>query len=120
MLLRGQAVLLLAVGVLVGAVLAGIFVTRDGLPGPLARTVAGFVAPPRSGLPTSIEVGPSPDGATAGSQARGPVSTTPSPTPTHPIRPAPSAGQVTVVPPPVYTYYDHGHGGSDDSGGHHR
>jgi len=121
-LLRRQAILLLVVGILVGALLAGIVMTRDGLPAPLAATVADFIAPPHGGLPTSIEVGPSADGATAGLQKHGVVGTTPSPTPSHAVRATPSAGKVTVVPPPVYTYYDRGHGGGDDSGSgsHHR
>ena len=123
MLLRGQALLLLLVGILVGAVLAAILMTREGLPAPLAARIADLVAPPHSGLPTSIEVGSSPDRATAGLRRTLPVTKSPSPAaPSHAGRPTPAAGQVTVVPPPVYTYYDHGHGGGDDSGssGHHR
>jgi len=121
-LLRGHALLLLLVGILVGAVLAGILMTREGLPAPLAARIAGLIAPPHSGLPTSIEVGSSPDAAAAGLTRTRPVTTTPTPTPSHAGRPTPAPGQVTVVPPPVYTYYDHGHGGGDDSGsgGHHR
>ena len=116
MLLRGQALLLLVVGILVGTVLGGIVMAREGLPAPLAARVADFVAPPHSGLPASIEVSPSPGGVTAGLHRTGPLITTPSPTPSHTARPAPSPGQVTVVPPPVYTYYNRGHGGGDDSG----
>ena len=122
MLLRGQALLLLVGGILVGIVLAGIVITREGLPAPLAARVAGFVVPPQSGLPTSIEVTSNPVGAPAGLRRTGPLSTAPSPASSPSPRPSPSPGKVTIVPPPVYTYYDHGHGGGDDSSndGHHR
>lgn len=126
--LRGQALLLVLVGTLGGTVLAGIVMTREGLPAPLAARIGDLIAPPRSGLPASIEVGGSDQlRSTAGSQpgrsirqgtqpSAGPLRQASQP-PARSASPAPRTGKVTVVPAPVYTYPPDDHGGDHGSGG---
>src|SRR5258707_670410 len=55
--LRGQALLLVVVGGLLAAVVAGAALERDGLPAPLAARAAGLLGRPASKLPASIEIG---------------------------------------------------------------
>lgn len=127
--LRGQALLLVVVGTLGGTVLAGIVMTREGLPAPLAAKIGDLIAPPRSGLPARIEVGGSDQlQSTARSQparsirqgtqpGAGPLGRAQaSQPPARPASPAPRTGKVTVVPAPVYTYPPNDHGGDHRSG----
>jgi len=112
-LVRRQSLLLVLVGVLLGTVLAGVVLSRQGVAGPLAIRAGSLLAAPAEGVPARIDAGapvaPGPLVTDALSRSSGP----PAPT-------APPADQVTVVPPPVYTYTeDHGghhHGGGDGGG----
>ena len=119
--LRGQALLLVLVGSLGGTVLASIVMTREGLPAPLAARIGDLVAPPRSGLPASIEVGGSQPARSVrqGTQpSAGPLGRArTSQPPARSASPAPRTGKVTVVPAPVYTYPPDDHGGDHGSGG---
>src|SRR5258707_14303086 len=90
--LRGQALLLVVVGGLLAAVVAGAALERDGLPAPLAARAAGLLGRPASKLPASIEIGGRPWASgvplAAGAPAPGPVATPPPAAPA----PAPRAG----------------------------
>ena len=117
---RSRGLLALMVGLLVGIVMTGILLTRGGLPAPLATRLSNLVAPPQSGLPAKIEVGPAqPAGGTAPTvQPVNPASRRAQPSE------SPSPARVTVVPGPVYyyPYYpagDHGHDHGGDGGIHH-
>jgi len=116
---RSPGPLFLMVGALVGIVVAGILLTREGLPGPLATRFSSLIAPPQSGLPAKIEVGPAQpaSGASATVEPVNPASRRAQPSG------SPSPTRVTVVPGPVYyyPYYpdDHGHDHGRDGGSHH-
>lgn len=125
---RGQALLLVLVGTLGGTVLAGIVMTREGVPAPLAARIGDLIAPPRSSLPASIEVGGSDQlHSTTGSQparsirqgtqpSAGPLGRAQaSQPPARNASPAPRTDKVTVVPAPVYTYPPDDHGGDHGS-----
>src|SRR2546429_7783704 len=96
---RGQALLLLVVGGLAGAVVAGAVMERNGQQPPVATRAAEFMAPSRSHLPARIQIGrpssPPPDGAVVAARQTDPpsaiVAEPPSPSPT-----------TTVVPATVY------------------
>jgi hypothetical protein len=109
---RGQALLLLVVGGLLGATAASVALSGDARPAAIALHLGGPVATPDSGMPARIAIGdsrqlPAYDPETAGSSTR------PSPVPS----PAARTATRTVVTPPVYAYQPDDHGGHDRSGG---
>src|SRR2546429_266061 len=93
---RGQALLLLVVGGLAGAVVAGAVMERNGQQPPVATRAAEFMAPSRSHLPARIQIGrpssPPPDGAVVAARQTDPpsaiVAEPPPPSPTTPAVPA--------------------------------
>ena len=108
---RGQALLLLVVGVLVGVAVAAAVLERDGVPG---LRISELFAPSRSGLPAQIVVGgavlPSDDGGLTGT-----ATSAAGPTPPATVRPTITTA---VVPGAVYSYPpdDHRHGGGGSGG----
>jgi|SRR5215471_3148052 len=124
---KSQALLLLVVGGLAGAVLASAVMQRSGTPAPVMTRAAELMAPRSSHLPARIEIAGSarqPNRGTmtatrgTGETAAAVVAEDPSPPVDQPAQGS-SAG-TTVVPPTVYSYPpdDHGRGtGSGSSGG---
>ncbi len=122
---RGQALLLLVVGALAGAAIAGATVGRDGPPAPVLATVADLIAPSRSALPAQIEIvgprrsaSPAAVDAAAGPQLASGMGEVQPATGEAPAT-TPPAGPLavtTVVPGIVYTYPPDDHGGSSGSG----
>lgn len=118
---RGQALLLLVVGVLAGVAVAAAVLERDGVPW---LRVSELFAPSRPGLPAQIVIGravvPSDDGGLAGTAttAAGPGAAEPAPPAT--VRPTITTA---VVPGTVYSYppddhrHDGGPGGPSPGGG---
>src|SRR5438105_1751655 len=107
---RGQALLLLVVGGLTGAIVAGALLERNGAPPPVATRAAELMAPSRSHLPARIQIGtpsqPPPDGAVVAARETGPpagivVDRPSSDTGTPVVAPSPTT---TVVPATVYAY----------------
>jgi hypothetical protein len=123
---KAQAVLLLVVGGLAGAVLASAVIQRSGLPSPVMTRAAQLVAPSASKLPARIEIGSpgqSPaEGPSTGTREIGPASATaalePTAGPSLTDGPSdqPPAGSTTVVPPTVYSYPPDDHGDKSGSG----
>src|SRR2546423_1068000 len=122
---RTQALLLLVVGGLAGAVLAGAVLERNGLPDPMTTRAAELLASRPSHLPVRIEIArpdraPA-DGASAASREAGRASSIAALEPsvdegTPSAAPTPAT---TVVPPTVYAYPpdDRGRGPGGSSGG---
>ncbi|HXM55934.1 MAG TPA: hypothetical protein VOB72_11145 [Candidatus Dormibacteraeota bacterium] len=122
---RGQALLLLVVGGLTGAIVAGAVLERNGQPPPVATRAAELLAPSRSQLPARIQIGspsqPPSDGAVVAAREAGPSTAIaddgPASGPNAPaIAPSPTT---TVVPATVYAYPpdDHTRGGAGGGGG---
>lgn len=123
---KAQALLLLVVGGLAGAVLASAVLQRSGTPAPIMTRAAELVAPRSSHLPARIEIvgsGRQPNRGTM-TATRGTGETTAAIVAVDPSPPASqpalgSSGGTTVVPPTVYSYPpdDSGRGTGSGSGG---
>jgi hypothetical protein len=116
---RGQALLLLVVGVLAGAVVGGAVLERDGLPAPIVTRLGSLLTPPRHEVPVRIQIaGPVPAPVPSTSEVIG----QPQPVPVAVEPPSPPAAvphdDPTVVPAAIYSYPpdDGGHRGSGHSG----
>jgi hypothetical protein len=118
---RGQALLLVMVGGLAAAVIAGATFERSGVAGPVAARAAGMLGWPAGRLPADIEIGgrlPDRDATVAAAQPAATPAPAASAGGAGPPRPSERPGDgATVVPPLVYTYQrDDGTATGGDSG----
>jgi len=123
---KSQALLLLVVGGLAGAVLASAVMQRSGSPAPVMTRAAELVAPRSTHLPARIEItgsGRQPNRGTM-TATRGTGETAAAAVVVDPTGPADqpvqgSSGGTTVVPPTVYSYPpdDRGRGTGGGSSG---
>lgn len=108
---RGQALLILVVGVLAGIAVAGATLELYGVPPPVAARASSLLAQPRTSMPVRIAIS-APGRVTSPSPTVIP-SPTASPAAVS-VEPAPTT---TVIPAAVYTYPPETRGGGGGGGG---